>query len=75
MSSSGMLRRVALVRTDVSKERIAFVIRPHAVNIPEESFLRTLAYYADIRTLMKGLRVVGHCDQLLTELVQAEVCL
>jgi hypothetical protein len=27
MSSSGMLRRVSLVRTDVSKERIASVIR------------------------------------------------
>jgi hypothetical protein len=27
MASSGMLRRVALVRTDISKERIASIIR------------------------------------------------
>jgi hypothetical protein len=31
MSSSGMWRRVALVRTGVSKERIAFIIREERI--------------------------------------------
>jgi hypothetical protein len=32
MASSGMLRRVALVRTDVSEELIAFIIKVRKIN-------------------------------------------
>jgi hypothetical protein len=46
MTSSGMLRRVALVRTEVSEELSAFVIR--ATRIGE---LGTLAVTSNRRTL------------------------
>jgi hypothetical protein len=42
MPSFGMCRRVALVRTDVSEERIAFTIRVKRI-----SYLETLAVTAN----------------------------
>jgi hypothetical protein len=55
MPSSGMLRRVALVRTDVSEERIAYIYR--VTRISELGI--TLAVTSNRRTL----RMIA--DQLL----------
>jgi hypothetical protein len=42
MPSSGMLRRVAVVRTDVWEERIVFIItRATRRNIPEDAILHS----------------------------------
>jgi hypothetical protein len=50
MASSGMLRRVALVRTDISEERTAFIFRVTRIgelgratwrNIPEDDILHS----------------------------------
>jgi hypothetical protein len=46
MASYGMLRRVALVRTDVSEERIASIIRVTRVGA-----LGTIAFLITIRML------------------------
>jgi hypothetical protein len=51
MASSGMLRRVALVRTDVSEELIASIIR--VTRIGE---LRTLAVTSNRRTLRRNTK-------------------
>jgi hypothetical protein len=42
MPSSGMLRRVALVRTDVS-EKLQFLQEPHCVTFQKTSFFRVTA--------------------------------
>jgi hypothetical protein len=46
MPSSGMLRRVALVRTHVSEDRIAFIIRVERIGEPG-----TLAVTSNRRTV------------------------
>jgi ABC-type nitrate/sulfonate/bicarbonate transport system ATPase subunit len=39
MLSSGMLRRVALVRTEVSEEEYVFLQEPHGVTSQKRAFL------------------------------------
>jgi hypothetical protein len=57
MASSGMLRRVALVRTDVSEELSAFIIR--VTRIGE---LGTLAVTSNRRTLRRHFTDSCHSD-------------
>jgi hypothetical protein len=48
MSSSGMLRRVAVVRTDVSEERSACIIKVTRIGHPDDGgtkFLRNVGFY------------------------------
>jgi hypothetical protein len=40
MPSSGMLRRVALVRTDVSEELSVGSYKSHTANIPEDGIIQ-----------------------------------
>jgi hypothetical protein len=54
MASSGMLRRVAVVRTDVSEELRAFFIRVTRIGVPGT----TLAVTSNRRTLLVFLRSV-----------------
>jgi hypothetical protein len=68
MPSSGMLRRVALVRTDVSEERMASIIRVTKIGGPgaalavnsNRSTLRTLMMetirYSDTSVLIRATR-------------------
>jgi hypothetical protein len=53
MASSGMLRRVALVRTDVSDELSAFFIRATRIGELET----TLAVTSNRRTLLRNMRL------------------
>jgi hypothetical protein len=57
MPSSGMLRRVALVRTDVSKELSASIIRVTRIS----EIGTTLALTSDRRTLKKLSHFVFIC--------------
>jgi hypothetical protein len=54
MSSSGMLRRVALVTTDISEERIACIIRVTRVGV----LGTTLAVTVNRRTLQRNTDLV-----------------
>jgi hypothetical protein len=40
-----MLRHVALVRTDVSEERIAFIIRPKKISALGDTFIQNVGSY------------------------------
>jgi hypothetical protein len=58
MQSSGMLRHMALVRTDVSEERSASIIRVTTIGELET----TLAATSNRRTLLKMLSTSCHPD-------------
>jgi hypothetical protein len=71
MPPSGLLRRVALVRTDVSEERIAFIIR-----VTRVGGLGTLAVTSNRSMLFT--RVTWHTipeDNILQKLIQTIVSL
>jgi hypothetical protein len=52
MASSGMLRRVAIVRTDVSEERIASIISVKRISEQE----KTLALTSNCSTLRRNIQ-------------------
>jgi hypothetical protein len=54
MPSSGMLRSVALVRTDVSEERSAYIIRVTRIG----ELGTTLAVTSNLRTLRRNIESV-----------------
>jgi hypothetical protein len=60
MRSSGMLRRVALVRTDVSEELSASFIRVTIIDDTDEIFLRS------VRRLLVTASVVPNLSILVT---------
>jgi hypothetical protein len=57
MPSSGMLRRIALVRTDVSEELSASIIR--VTRIGEQG--TTLAVTSNRRTLRRNTEFIDYC--------------
>jgi hypothetical protein len=68
MVSSGMLRRVALVRTDVPKELNVTIIRPTRICVLGTAFLRTL------HRLLVTSNVVPDSPILVTLKVEALSC-
>jgi hypothetical protein len=74
MPSSGILRRVALERTDVSEEPSASIIR--VTRIDE---LRTLAVTSNRRTLRRicaavNMKIVAFCNVMSYNLVHTFQC-
>jgi hypothetical protein len=55
MSFSGMLRRVALVRTDVSEVHITSIVRME--RIPEDCILQIPKYYDEINLCCRNLQL------------------
>jgi hypothetical protein len=73
MASSGMLRRVALVRTDVSEDLSACY--PHSSLQPQSgfhsSFLSHLVFLRSVRRLLVAASVVPSSPILVTMMMEA----
>jgi hypothetical protein len=67
MASSGMLRRVALVRTDVSEELSASIIRVTRIG----ELGTTLARTSNRRTLQRNTNVIPSSPILITLMMEA----
>jgi hypothetical protein len=68
MPSSGMLRRVALVRTDISEESSASIIRVTRISELGTTFLDEI--YRIFRIRRVGVGEILRCSRELTSLLQ-----